>query len=185
MPSIVTSIQVLSEVSHISNFLGNDYIQLQEINEGLTLHPETPNETDGNENLSPQKLSQMSAEKEWEGSNSSPDKSDISHDDSFIFDQKYNLVDQNDTHFLKVKKLHLNKINCSKTKKLAQKQQYILIEFYRVHEKELESKNNQIDIYFLQEHMHELLMDHDEIFEDLSKYMIFSEENKRFFATSF
>lgn len=113
----------------------------------------------------------------------SPKKSEGPIDDALEFDMKYHLIDPKDFHLVRVKNIYLNKCESGKVKKNARKEQHMLVEFYRVHKDEIESKQKGIERVYFRHHLHELLKDHEEIFDNLSKYLIFSVENKRFFDT--
>jgi hypothetical protein len=88
--------------------LGNEYKELQDINEGLSMGLSLDEQADSpyknKENFSPQKFA-SEEEEEWKSEAScSPCKSDMSKDEELLFEQKYNLVEQSDFHYLKTKK---------------------------------------------------------------------------------
>lgn len=114
----------------------------------------------------------------------SPRRSDIEIDYGKVFDEKYDLVDKRNPHFQHVKKMFLNKHECCEVKRKALREQQMLVEFYSSNVTEIEKCNKGIEKFFFQQHLHELLTENQEIFENLSKHLIFSEENKRFFDVS-
>mmetsp|Transcript_8955 Transcript_8955/g.7956 ORF Transcript_8955/g.7956 Transcript_8955/m.7956 type:complete len:166 (+) Transcript_8955:1193-1690(+) len=164
---------MFAQYNEVNSFFNQDnqLKELQSINQGLEL---------GDANIIEGKEDQ----EEVKDYQPSPSKLDSSFDHGAEFDSKYHLIDSKDPHFAKVKKMYLNIKDCSKVKKKAVREQQMLIEFYVSNKDETEKKKAGFDKFFFQTHLQQLLIENQEIFENLSKYMIFSEENKRFFNVS-
>ncbi|CAI2364370.1 unnamed protein product [Moneuplotes crassus] len=174
--------EMMAQYNEVKAIFSQDDVnqQLQEINEGLDFDSDL---NDQKENISPMKEESKEMEKIQRMEKFDSCRTNQKEDDNYSkqFDKKYHLIDQNNPHFKKIKKTHLNKINCEEIKKKAAREQKMLVEFYSSNEEELASRDKGLDQFFFQAHLHELLTENQEIFENLSKYIIFSEENKRFF----
>lgn len=161
--------EMLAQYSEVKTIFNQSELdqELREINEGLDFEIEDKENIPAEESKHTQEYVKRDS------------YSVIDH--SAEFDQKYNLIKPKDPHLLTVKKMQMNKFSWNETKKKAGKEQQMLIEFYSANVEEIENKDNGVDKFFFQTHLHELLTDNQEIFENLSKHVIFSEENRRFF----
>lgn len=99
---------------------------------------------------------------------------------------KCNLVDSDNFHFKRCEKVAKVKANANETKTKAKKEQIMLNELYNIQMSKLDYDGSPyITQMLFQGEIKQLLIDNHEVYDNLSKYIVFSEENKRFFDVEF